>query len=161
MCIDLGDYHLGITCGRFDDIHRYTQAAQTIDIRRSNADQGHIDRHPSAGEQPRNIRQKDRRVIPHTPLQRAADIVSDKETVHLELVRQFLAGIGRRSHRQQVDDVCIVDMTRMFHQSVYQMLRLAAAGADKDIVADLTCRIASSTYRPAGHTFVSSQMPVA
>ena len=97
--VDLGDDQRGVLGGALDDVDRDAEAAHAVLVGRGDLDQRHVQRQLAGGEQPRDVRQEDRRVVAQPFLDDVADVFGDEEAVDAEMTRR--APCRRRARRRR------------------------------------------------------------
>jgi hypothetical protein len=90
----------------------------------------------SAGvEEVRDVDQHDRRVVPESLLDVAANVGADEEAVDEKALGERAVGVRRVAHRQQVDDLDVRQLVAALDERLDEHRRGAAAGADEDAVS--------------------------
>jgi hypothetical protein len=108
-------------------------------IRRRSLDQRDVDGHQTPVYQIGNVRQENRGVVSHPPVNGFSGVVADKERVVAKIIFEFFIGVGSDPQGPYMDNFGIEKSLRVgfdkTNQGPNEVLRLATGGMDKDSVA--------------------------
>ena len=137
--VDLGDDHPGVLRGRLDDVDADAEAQVAVVVGRGGLDQGHIDPDGAALKQRRHVRERNRRVVRGPLIDGISRVVPDEEGIVAEVALELAVRVGCDAEGIDMDDLGVEKGLRVrFHVAGHrldQVLRLAAARGDEDVVA--------------------------
>ncbi len=122
-----------------DNINADSEAYISLFVGQRGLNQRNIHAFQSLLKQGRHLREKNRRIIRKTLVDRITYIVADKESIQPEVAFEFFLGKGRNAKRPEVKNLGIYEGLRVFiniaGKSTDKVLGFAAGRADEYVVA--------------------------
>ena len=136
--VDLSDDHGRLVRGGLDHIHTDPETHITVLVGETGLHQRHIDLDGAAFDQGGHVGKGNGRIVGKPLIDGAAGVVPDKKGVVAEIAFEFRVGIGSDAERIDMDDLGVKKGLGIgFHiidHGPDKILRLAAAGGDKDVI---------------------------
>ena len=133
--VDLGDHEPGSLRRRLGDADLHSEGAEPMLVGRSHVHEGDVQREPAVREQQRDLREKARREISSSIVDRVAHVRADEQRVHPQVAGQRRVDVVGVADREHLGDLHVANVRCVSDQRGQQGLRDGAVTRQEHAVA--------------------------